>query len=205
VPWRERLAPRRTQTSMSWLDAILIAVIVLSTILAYVRGFVREVVAIAAWIVGFVVALRYSDHGAGLFASIDIAPAARHVLAFVVILIATLVAGSIVAWFLKSIVHGIGLGFVDRFLGAVFGVLRGALLTVIFALIAGVTTLPRHDWWQNSLLGPAVAETALALRPYLPAEWAARLDFSATGKTPGAKTAKAMRKPDGVTESCAES
>ena len=190
---------------MPYFDLILVAVIVLSTILAYFRGVVRELVAIAAWIVGLVAALRYSDQGALLFASFDIAPAARHVLAFVLILIAVLVAGGLVAWLLKSVVHGIGLGFVDRFLGAVFGVLRGALLAVIFALIAGLTALPRHDWWQNSALGPALAESALALRPYLPPEWAARLDFSATGKSRGAGVASASRAPDGETEPCAES
>ena len=190
---------------MPWFDLIVVAVIALSTILAYVRGVVRELLAIATLIVGLVAALRYSDQGATLFAGLDIAPAARHVLAFVLILVAVLIAGALVARFAKGVVHGIGLGFLDRFLGAVFGVLRGALLAVIFALIAGLTTLPRHDWWQNSNLGPALAESALALRPYLPAEWAARLDFSAKGKTRDAGATSASRSRMRETEPCAES
>jgi membrane protein required for colicin V production len=190
---------------MNYLDLTVIAVIVLSTIFAFVRGVVRELVAIAAWIVGFVAALRFADPAAALFATFEILPAARYVLAFVLILVAVLVAGALLAMALKRIIHGIGLGGVDRVLGATFGVLRGALLAVIFALIAGLTALPRHDWWQNSMLGPALAESALALRPYLPRDWAARLDFSATGKSRAAGAASASRAPDGETEPCAES
>jgi len=190
---------------MTYLDIGVVAVIVLSTLLAYVRGVVRELIAIAAWVVGLVAAMRYADPAAALFVGLDIPQAARHVIAFVLILIVVLVIGGLFAWLAKRVVHGVGLGFLDRFLGAVFGVLRGALLALIFALIAGLTTLPRHDWWQNSTLGPVLAESALALRPYLPPDWAARLDYSATGKSPGARAASASRSPDGETEPCAES
>ena len=190
---------------MTWLDLTVIVVIAVSTIAAFFGGVVRELLAIAAWIVGLVAAMRYSDRGAALFAGLDIAPAARHVLAFVLILVAILVAGGLVAWLARSVVHGVGLGFLDRFLGAVFGVLRGALLAVIFALIAGLTALPRNDWWQNSIFGSALAESALALRPYLPPEWAARLDFSATGKSKGVGAASASRSRMRETEPCAES
>ncbi|MEO8675511.1 MAG: CvpA family protein [Casimicrobiaceae bacterium] len=190
---------------MPYFDLAVVAVIVLSTIFAFFRGVVRELIATVAWIVGLVAALAYADRVATLFAGFDIAPVVRHMLAFVLILLVVLAAGALAAWLLKSIIHGVGLGFVDRFLGAVFGVLRGALLAVIFALFAGLTTLPRNDWWQNSNLGPMLAESALALRPYLPAEWASRLDFSAKGKVPAAGAASASRAPDGETEPCAES
>ena len=53
-------------------------------------------------------------------------------------------------------------------------------------LLAGLTTIPRQDWWQNSILAPRFADAALELRPYLPADWAARLDYSAAGSKPAA-------------------
>ena len=190
---------------MPYFDVIVVAVIALSTLFAYVRGVVRELFAIASWIVGLVLALRYEDPVASLFSTFDIPPAARHVLAFALILIVVLVVGALFARIAKRAVHGVGLGFIDRLLGAGFGVLRGALLALIFALIAGLTTLPRHDWWQNSTVGPVLAESALAMRPYLPPEWAARLDFSATGKARAPGAVSASRTPDGETEPCAES
>jgi membrane protein required for colicin V production len=103
------------------------------------------------------------------------------VLAFTLILLAVLVVGAIVARMLSRVVRAIGLGFVDRSLGAVFGLARGVLVLVVFALIAGVTALPKRDWWQNSALGQPLAEIALSLKPYLPRAWAERLDFSAAG------------------------
>jgi membrane protein required for colicin V production len=69
--------------------------------------------------------------------------AVRYIVAFASILVAALLAGALVAWPLGSVIRKSGLGFVDRFLGAIFGVARGALLVVGFALVAGLTSLPR--------------------------------------------------------------
>ena len=190
---------------MTALDLVVIALIALSILFAYFRGMVREVVALAAWIVGLVAAFRYMEPVATIFSGLDVAPPVRHVLAFALIVVLFLIAGALVAGLLRSAVRAIGLGFVDRFLGAVFGLARGALLAVLFALVAGLTALPQRDWWQNSFLGPVLASSALALRPYLPDEWAARLDFSATGKNRSPGTGAWARAPCEEADPCAES
>ena len=99
---------------MPYFDLIVFAVIALSTIFAFARGVVRELVAIASWIVGLVAAFYYSGPAAALFSGFDISAAARHVLAFVLILFVVLVAGALVAGLLKSVVHGVGLGCAAR-------------------------------------------------------------------------------------------
>ncbi|HVN34892.1 MAG TPA: CvpA family protein [Casimicrobiaceae bacterium] len=166
---------------MNAFDLTLIAIVALSTLFAFARGVVREVMALATWVVGLVAAFAYAAALAALFTRLDISVAARHVLAFALILIAVLVAGAILARALSGAVKAIGLGFVDRLLGAVFGVARGVAVVVLFALVAGLTALPKEDWWQNSMLGRSLAEAALGLKPYLPRAWAERLDFSAPG------------------------
>jgi membrane protein required for colicin V production len=75
-----------------------------------------------------------------------------------------------------------GLGFVDRFLGAIFGVARGVLLVMGFVIVAGLTSLPRQDWWQNAALAPALAAAAMAASPWLPEAWAQKLDYSREGR-----------------------
>jgi membrane protein required for colicin V production len=167
--------------SMNGFDFALVAIVALSTLFALARGVVREVIALATWVVGLVAAFAYAGSVSALFSGFDISAAAKHVLAFALILIAILVAGALVARMLSGAVRAIGLGSVDRLLGAVFGAARGVALIVLFALIAGATALPKQDWWQNSMLGSSLAEAALALRPYLPRAWAERLDFSAPG------------------------
>jgi membrane protein required for colicin V production len=166
---------------MNGFDIALVAVVALSALFAFVRGIIREVIALATWIVGFIAAIAYAGDLAGMFGWLNIAPVAKQALAFGLILLAVMVVGAIVARLLAGVIRAIGLGFVDRMLGAIFGVARGLLAVVVFALIAGVTTLPKQDWWQNSALGQPLAQAALSLKPYLPRAWADRLDFSPAG------------------------
>ena len=166
---------------MNGFDLAIIAVIVLSALFAFVRGIVREMLALATWILGFVLAIAYSGELSGLFSWVNIAPVGRQALAFLLILILVMIAGAILARSLAGVIRAIGLGFMDRLLGAIFGVARGLIVVVMFALVAGVTTLPKQDWWQNSTLGPPLADAALSLKRYLPRAWADRLDFSPAG------------------------
>ena len=167
---------------MNGFDIAIVAVIAQSALFAFVRGIVREMLALATWVLGFVLAIAYSDSVSGLFSWVNIAPVGRHALAFLLILIVVMIAGAILARSLAGVIRAIGLGFMDRILGALFGVARGLIVVVVFALIAGVTTLPKQDWWQNSTFGLPLADAALALKPYLPKAWADRLDFSPPGR-----------------------
>ena len=181
---------------MNGFDLAVIAVVALSALFAFARGIVREMLALATWVLGFVLAIAYSGSLSGLFSWVNIAPVGQQALAFVLILVLTMIAGAIVARSLSGVIRAIGLGFMDRLLGAIFGVARGIIVVVIFALIAGVTTLPKQDWWQNSTFGPPLADAALALKPYLPKAWADKLDFSPPGHASAAR---------GDHRSCAES
>jgi membrane protein required for colicin V production len=166
---------------MNGFDLALIAIVGLSMLFAFARGVVRELIALSTWVTAFVVAIAYAGSVAPVFGRLDIPPAARQVLAFVLLLVAVLIVGALIARLLSGVVRAIGLGFVDRTLGAVFGLARGFAVLVAFALVAGVTALPKRDWWQNSTLGPPLGAIALSLRPYLPRAWADRLDFAPDG------------------------
>lgn len=113
-------------------------------------------------------------------------PFLPYVIAFVLIFVAALVVGALVAWPLRAVVRKAGMGFLDASLGATFGLVRGIALMVAFALVAGVTGIAQRDWWQNAYLAPSLGSAAMALRPWLPHAWAERLDFSATGPPAGA-------------------
>ena len=166
---------------MNFFDLALIALVALSMLFAFAHGIVRELIALATWIAALVVAIAYAGPVARLFAGVDVPPAARQVLAFALLLVVMLVIGAVIARLLSGVVKAIGLGFVDRTLGAAFGLARGVVVVVAFALVAGVTELPKRNWWQNSTLGLPLGEVALSLKPYLPRAWADRLDFSAAG------------------------
>jgi len=171
-------------------DLAILATILLSTLFAFIRGVVRELIALVSWVVGFVGALAFAPTVGGWIPEIPGYPAVRYLIAFAVILIAALVIGAIIAAPLARMIRAAGLGFVDRFLGSIFGVARGLLVILGFVLVAGLTALPRADWWQNSALAPPFVVGALALKPWLPERWAERLDYSRDG----AKRVPAQRK-----------
>ena len=175
---------------MTVFDGAIIGVVLLSMLFAFVRGVTRELIALLAWVIGFFAAVAFSPLVGAWLPDFGASPVVRYLVAFVLILIAALVLGALVAWPLSNVIRKAGLGFVDRFLGAVFGVARGAVLVMAFVLIAGLTTLPRQDWWQNAALAKPLAVAALSLAPWLPQEWAQRLDYSREGRTlPGAAPA----------------
>lgn len=167
---------------MTAFDLVVIGVIGLSALLAFVRGFVRVVVSLAALIVATLTAIHLSEPVGAALPEFGEGPAARYVAAFGLIAIAVLIAGAVVGWLFSRLVHAVGLGFLDRLLGAVVGVARGVLFVVLAVLLAGLTDLPRRDWWQNAYLAAPLVTAALSLRPWLPKAWAERLDYGKAGR-----------------------
>jgi membrane protein required for colicin V production len=175
---------------MNAFDWTIIGVVGLSMLLAFFRGVTRELIALAAWVLGFVAAVALTPLLGGMLPEIGDNPVIRYLIAFVVIFLGALFLGALIAWPLSSVIRKAGLGFADRFLGAVFGVARGLVVIVAFVLVAGLTTLPRQIWWQNAALAPPFAAAALSLKPWLPPEWAQRLDYSREGRMPVAPADK---------------
>lgn len=112
---------------MSWLDIILIVAIVLSVFSGLKNGIIKAVLTLAGLIIGVVLAGRYYLAFSGLLSFIPQENAAR-IAAFAIIVILVMIAAALLANLLKSIVHAILLGWVDRLLGAVFGLLLGGIL-----------------------------------------------------------------------------
>jgi membrane protein required for colicin V production len=162
---------------MTAFDFVVIGIIGLSTVFAFARGFVRVVVSLAAWVVALVAAFQYDDVLAAWLPAFGDAPRVRYIAAFVLIVVIVLLVGALLGWLLSRLVRAVGLGFVDRTLGAVLGLARGLLIVVIGVLIAGLTTFPQQEWWRRAMFAPALVDAALSLRPWLPHRWAEQLAF----------------------------
>ena len=170
---------------MSPFDLIVIGIVVLSTVFAFWRGLIRVVMSVVALIAAVLAAIQFSPEVATMLPALGDNAATRYLAAFAVIFIVVALVGALLGWVLWRAIRAIGLGFVDRLLGAVFGVARGVLIVVIAVLLAGLTTLPRQEWWQNALLAPPLVIAALGLRPWLPQALAKRLDYGPGDAKPG--------------------
>lgn len=163
---------------MTAFDYAILGVILLSVAISIWRGLVREVMSLLSWLVALWVAARFSVVFSEWMPAAITNPSARYVTAFAVLFLGTVIVLELFGVLLAKLLRAAGLGVVDRVLGALFGLARGALLVWILALLGGLTPLPQQHWWRDSLLAPPVQAAVLASRPLLPVEIARRLKYS---------------------------
>ena len=143
---------------MNWVDFGMLALIALSAAAGFLRGFARELLGLAAWIVAGLLASRLYP-GTVPFAQRWIAdPLVADLVCFTVVFVVILVLLSVVANLLSRLVRLSLLGGVDRLFGAAFGLVRGAVLLVLCYIVLAFA-LPMRDW-------PGPVRTARGL-PYL--------------------------------------
>jgi membrane protein required for colicin V production len=155
---------------LPYLDLGVIAIVLISAVLAMVRGFTREVLAIASWGAAAVAAIYF--HPLVLpfvkpYISKDtIALAAAAAIVF----FATLIIVSIITVKISDAILDSKVGPLDRSLGFVFGALRGLLLCVIafafFNWLVPEKTQP--VWVKDAKLKPLLQSTGEELMAMLP-------------------------------------
>lgn len=162
---------------MTSLDYIVIVIVVLSALLGWWRGLVYEVLSLLSWVAAFLVArllaasvLPYMPASLG-------SEAIRTAVAYAVLFAVTLLVGSIAAWALSKLVKFVGLGWLDRSLGVLFGAARGVLVVLLLVLLAGLTDLPKEAAWRNAWLSKPLEKTALLTRAWLPDNVAQRVHY----------------------------
>jgi membrane protein required for colicin V production len=130
---------------VNWVDLTILAVIGVSALLAFMRGFVREALSIGSWIgAGFFAIWAFpfvQERFRGWLVNPDLAdPAAFGAMFLLALLILSIVSGMI-----GAVVRGSVLGGIDRTIGMAYGILRGAAL-VVFAYIAGGMIVGAEKW-----------------------------------------------------------
>lgn len=164
--------------AFAWIDVVILALIALSAILSLFRGFVREAVALATWLVALWVAMAFYEDLATILSQWIPAPSAQKITAFAVLFICVLLLGAIVNYLASKLVDKTGLTGTDKLLGIVFGVARGGVIVAILVLLAGLTPLPEDPWWQDSQFLGYFEELAMWMRSYLPNDIADNITYA---------------------------
>ncbi|HEY8506966.1 MAG TPA: CvpA family protein [Steroidobacteraceae bacterium] len=159
---------------MNLADYLIILAILISAIVGAVRGLLREAIALATWILALVLAWnlspRFEPYLGGLLSEPSVRPWVARTLIAVVVLLVGMAVGAIVTYFVRlSIFSGM-----DRFLGFVFGLLRGVLLLALFVMLGQLVKLEDERWWRESILIPVGESLANGLRTVVGEELEAR-------------------------------
>lgn len=150
------------------LDVVMLIILLLSVLIGLWRGLMYEVIVVAGWVAAFVLAPIYAVDVAGWLPADSLSMAVRMVIGFLLVFVAVVFAGGLLAWLVQKAVTSVGLRPVDRILGGGFGLARGAVLLLALALV--VNMLGQHDagWWTESQGGRLLSATLHELRPLLP-------------------------------------
>ena len=139
---------------MTGVDILFLVVLVGSTVIGALRGFVREAVSVAFWILAIWGAWQFGPvvepHLGGLLADPSIAPWVGRLVILVLVLLVGWVAGMLLSYFTRSL----GLGPLDRVIGVMFGIVRGMVLVGLLAIGGELLHMNQEDWWNRSKLVP---------------------------------------------------
>jgi membrane protein required for colicin V production len=154
---------------MNPLDIGVIAIIVLSAIFAFARGFVREALSIVAW-VGAAAITVYGFNPVLLLVS----PLVNNVLLAQLIagfglFVVSLIVLTIATGYLARLVRASALSPIDRTLGFIFGLARGVLIVCLaYLLLDFVQPSERPAWIRDAKSAPYLHQGADMLRQFLP-------------------------------------
>lgn len=144
---------------ITWVDWIIIGVLLASTAMSWLKGFVSELISLLTWLAAIGVVFYFAPTLATLLeSSVELNYSMRLWLARIALFIATLLVGGISRQLILQVVQATGLSSTDRLLGMFFGLGRGLLILVLaMTLLRWVGGSPEiTPWWQKSVLIPYV-------------------------------------------------
>lgn len=162
---------------MTVFDYVVLVIMGLSVLLSILRGFVREALALVSWLVAFFVAKLYTLELAPLLPQSIPSQSLRILAAFLILFLATLLICSLLAIALSAVFKRVGLGWMDRGLGALFGLARGIVIVGVLVLLGGLTTLPKDVRWRNAMFSAPLEAMVISLLPWFPTDIAKHVKY----------------------------
>lgn len=162
---------------MTWFDVAVLVVLGLSMLVGVMRGFVKEMMAIAAWVLAFVLARQFAPTVAAWLPQ-TLQPAGLRLAAgFVCLLCGGLLLLWVTTYFALQLIRAKGLSLADRTIGAMFGLVRGVLIVLVGVLVAGLTVLPKEAGWRNAWFSAPFEALAISVKAWLPEAVKTRIEY----------------------------
>ncbi|MDJ0911231.1 MAG: CvpA family protein [Woeseiaceae bacterium] len=156
---------------MEIVDISIAAAILISVIVGFVRGFIKEAVSIGSLLIAIWAALYFGPPVGNVAESWLTSENAQNWFGRILVFAVILSLGGILGWGLSKLVRLSVLSGVDRGLGSLFGLGRGVLLIGVFVLGGQFAGFANDGWWSESKLIPYFEEVADWIRVMGPQGW----------------------------------
>jgi membrane protein required for colicin V production len=145
-------------------DYIILAILIISAIMGLVRGLLREAVAVITWFLAIVLAWYFAESLAAHLGGVLVGSPLRIWAARTIIFVGVLLLGGAVGVVLGHYVRVSMFAGMDKFLGFVFGIVRGIVIVGAFTIAVQALSMDQDPKWKNSRLLPYAVGVADALR-----------------------------------------
>ena len=157
---------------MNWIDAVILIILILAAIRGFINGLVKEVASLAALVLGIWGAIKFSDFTAAkLYDYFDLTGKYVGIVAFIITFLIIVIVIHFIGMLVDKLMEAVSLGFANRLLGIVFGMLKSVLiLSVLFTVLNAIDShhhfLPREKTEQSALFNP-ISDIAPAIFPII--------------------------------------
>jgi len=153
---------------MNNLDLAIFGIVGVSVLIAFIRGFVRESMSLATWIVAIYCSVTFCQSASSHLSRWIVSEQVRVVVAFFLIFILLLLIGSIISHSVSALVKATPLSGIDRFLGMFFGLVRGIVLVALLAMVGPFLEIDQSDSWKGSVFLPWMQPLTGWLNQFMP-------------------------------------
>jgi len=157
---------------MNWLDVVLLLVLAGSVVTSFSTGLAREVVGLVSLVAALVLAIWFYGTAGSFLRPYVSSPGVANFCGFLMVFCGVLVLGALVGRVLGRMMKVAGLSFVDRLLGAGFGIVRGLLISIalVLALLAFTPGKSPPNAVVHSKVAPYVIDAARVCAAVAPHE-----------------------------------
>jgi membrane protein required for colicin V production len=157
---------------MSWIDIVLLIILLWSAYQGFTKGFIITVASLVALIIGIFGSIKFSGFTATVLSEkLEMNPESLNLIAFAITFILIVIATHLVARLADKLVKAVALGFANRIAGVLFNLLKTALIISIVLVILEridekASFIPRSETEKSALYKPLHSFAPLIF-PYL--------------------------------------
>jgi len=150
---------------LNFADWFILVVLIASGLISFSRGFTKEFLSLFLWIAAFIAAISLEFLATPKIDEYIGNPEISKILSYIVVFVVFIFVGGMLIKFISKLIKWSGASGFDRFLGVIFGLIRGlVVLFVIFLLLP--SSLKTTDLISNSKITPLIEKYAPEIEAY---------------------------------------